>query len=113
MPMEWMNEWMPVTLCNLILMPKQHPVLANVLNFFTFTSIFIVTRQPGCLYSTSSLPSANFLQHLELSTLDRTYPPCVSHNKMKVLVAVFFNFITNLMFIHCLIFLVSMISIGK
>jgi hypothetical protein len=43
----------------------------------------------------------------------RTSPPYASRNKMKVLVAIFFNFITNLMFTHCLIFLVSMISIGK
>jgi len=80
----------------IILMPQWQSVLTRVLNFSTFSSDFIVTRWPGC--SSSSHP----LLLLKTSCAIQThgllmFSPYVSHNKLIVSVAVFFNFTRNLM----------------
>jgi hypothetical protein len=65
-----------------------------------FLAVFINTGWPGhSAYSTSSLPSENFLCHSDAQALGRAFYLYVSLNIFKFFCALLFSFASSLMFV--------------
>jgi len=94
--------------CIVILMPKQFSVLTGVLISSTFSSVFVITRQPHCLSSsTLFLSSEKLLCHSNTWALDKGFSLYSSCNRLDVSGAVFFSFVRNFMLTCGLIFLIK------